>query len=171
MNQPPVDRTLYFGPFVLQPGRKLLLEGQQPVRIGSRSLDLLVALARRPGEVVSREELEACIWPRAVVEETSLRVHASRLRKALRDGQDGARYIVNVPGRGYAFVAQVTTSPVEPPRDATIDGAVTAGNSHQRLVELLTAALLLLGDATQPGAAGLLSLLQESQRASAQVRG
>jgi len=102
-----LDPLLLFGRFALRPRRKLLLEAGEPVRLGSRALELLLALVERPGELVSREELVARIWPTTVVEETSLRVHASRLRKALRDGQDGARYIVNVPGRGYAFVEPV----------------------------------------------------------------
>jgi DNA-binding winged helix-turn-helix (wHTH) protein len=107
MGQPTVDAHLLFGRFALHPHRRLLLEAGEPVRVGSRALELLGALVERSGEVVSRDELIARVWPDTVVEETSLRVHASRLRKALRDGQDGARYIVNVPGRGYAFVAEV----------------------------------------------------------------
>lgn len=46
------------------------------------------------------------VWPDTFVEEGNLRVHLAVLRKALGDGRDGARYIVNVPGRGYQFVAQ-----------------------------------------------------------------
>jgi DNA-binding winged helix-turn-helix (wHTH) protein len=96
-----------FGSFVLCPRSKLLLEDHQPVKLGSRSMDLLIALVERAGRVVGRTELEACVWPRAVVEATSLRVHASRLRKALRDGQGERRYIVNIPGQGYLFAAAV----------------------------------------------------------------
>lgn len=97
-----------FGPFQLLPRRKLLRSGAVPVRLGARATDLLIALVERAGEVLSREELEARVWPRVVVEETSLRVHMSALRRALKDGVDGARYITNVPGRGYGFVAAVT---------------------------------------------------------------
>lgn len=154
MAQPFVDSSLHFGRFTLQPARKLLLEDRQPVRIGSRALDLLVALAQRPGEVLSREELETFVWPRSVVEETSLRVHASRLRKVLRDGEDGARYIVNVPGRGYAFVAEITRDPVEP-RAATAEAG-----PQQRLADLLTAALKVVGDVGDPKAAALANLLR-----------
>jgi DNA-binding winged helix-turn-helix (wHTH) protein len=107
MTQPTDDASLLFGQFTFRPRRRLLLEAGMPVRVGSRALDLLMALTERAGEVVSRNELVARIWPNTVVEETSLRVHASQLRKALRDGHDGARYIINVPGRGYAFVAEV----------------------------------------------------------------
>jgi predicted ATPase/DNA-binding winged helix-turn-helix (wHTH) protein len=101
------ERAITFGPFRLFRNRKQLLEGDQPVRLGGRALDLLIALVERAGEVVSREELEACVWPKTVVEETSLRAHVSALRRALGEGLEGARYITNVPGRGYCFVASV----------------------------------------------------------------
>jgi hypothetical protein len=48
---------------------------------------------------VSRRELIERVWPDVVVEEANLRVHLAGLRKMLGDGQDGARYIANVPGR------------------------------------------------------------------------
>lgn len=107
----PSRHALAFGPFKLLRTERLLLEDGVPVRLGSRALDLLIALAERAGDVVSREELEACVWPMTVVEETSLRVHVSALRKALGDGHGGARYIINQPGRGYCFVAPVSRVP------------------------------------------------------------
>jgi predicted ATPase/DNA-binding winged helix-turn-helix (wHTH) protein len=113
------DQALTFGPFRLLRMRKQLLEGDKPVRLGSRALDLLIALVERAGEVVSREELEACVWPSTIVEETSLRVHVSALRKALGDGHGGARFIANVPGRGYCFVA-----PVARPRETPMPDAI-----------------------------------------------
>jgi predicted ATPase/DNA-binding winged helix-turn-helix (wHTH) protein len=103
-------QVLGFGTFRLLKQQKQLLDGATPVRLGSRAFDLLTALAERAGTVVSRKELEACVWPRTVVEETSLRAHISALRKALGEGQAGARYIANIPGRGYCFVAPVSSS-------------------------------------------------------------
>src|SRR5258708_5369591 len=102
------ERALAFGPFRLIPSQKLLLDNDKPVRLGSRALELLIALVERAGEVVSRDELVARVWPSTIVEESSLRVHIAALRKALGDGQEGARFITNVPGRGYSFVAPVT---------------------------------------------------------------
>lgn len=99
--------ALAFGPFVLDRASKQLLEDGKVLRLGGRAFDLLTALAERSGEVLSRVELEARVWPHTVVEETSLRVHVSALRKALGDGVAGARYIANVPGRGYSFVVPV----------------------------------------------------------------
>ncbi|AKU97883.1 transcriptional regulator [Labilithrix luteola] len=82
----------------------------QPVKIGSRALDVLVILTERAGEIVTKEELIAKVWPDTAVEESGIRVHVAALRKALGDGAGGARYVTNVPGRGYSFVAPVERS-------------------------------------------------------------
>src|SRR5689334_15548544 len=99
------DGAISFGPFRLLAGQRLLLDGQKPVRLGSRAFDILTALLERAGEVVGKEELIARAWPRTFVEESNLKIQVSALRRALGDGQGGHRYIVTVPGRGYNFVA------------------------------------------------------------------
>jgi predicted ATPase/DNA-binding winged helix-turn-helix (wHTH) protein len=96
-----------FGPFRYDTVHRELRDADGPVRIGSRALQLLEILLESPGRLYSREELVARVWPRTVVEETSLRVHMSALRRLLGDGQDGSKYIVTVPGRGYTFVGEV----------------------------------------------------------------
>src|SRR5215472_2798809 len=101
-------RQIAFGPFRLFPAQQLLLDGETPVRLGGRAWDLLLALVEQAGQVVTKEALTARLWPNIVVEEGTLRVHVAALRKALRDGQEGQRYIANITGRGYAFVAPVT---------------------------------------------------------------
>src|SRR5262249_31127157 len=99
--------AILFGPFQLLAAQRLLLEGDKPVRLGSRAFDLLAALLDRAGEVVSKEELCARTWPQTFVEESNLRIQISALRRALGDGYDGHRYIVSVRGGGYNFVARV----------------------------------------------------------------
>jgi predicted ATPase/DNA-binding winged helix-turn-helix (wHTH) protein len=96
-----------FGPFSLHAKTRLLERDGQPVKLGSRALDILRLLVSRAGDVVSKNELLAHAWPGLAVEEISLRVHIAELRKALGDGREGARYITNVPSRGYCFVAPV----------------------------------------------------------------
>jgi DNA-binding winged helix-turn-helix (wHTH) protein len=99
-----------FGPFRLLRTQFLLLEGDTPVPLGSRALEILTALLERHGELVSKQDLMARVWPDVFVEPANLTVHMSALRRALRDGQDGNRFIVNIPGRGYCFVASVAIS-------------------------------------------------------------
>ena len=96
-----------FGPFRLLPTQFVLLEGDRPVPLGSRALEILTVLLARPGQLVSKKELMAHVWPNVFVEPANLTVHISALRRALRDGQDGNRFIINIPGRGYRFVASV----------------------------------------------------------------
>jgi DNA-binding winged helix-turn-helix (wHTH) protein len=98
-----------FGSFRLLPDQHQLKEGDKPVRIGSRTLDLLIALVDRPGELVRKEELMALVWPNTHVAPCNLSVHIARLRRILGDGRDGKRFVINIPGRGYRFVADVTT--------------------------------------------------------------
>ena len=106
------NQVLKFGPFLLYPSQRTLFDGERPLRLGSRSFDLLVALCEKAGNVVSYQLLLAAAWPNRVVEEGSLRVHIAALRKVLRDGQNGRRYITNVPLRGYCFVAPLEVEAV-----------------------------------------------------------
>jgi predicted ATPase/DNA-binding winged helix-turn-helix (wHTH) protein len=100
--------TFVFGSFQLIPARRLLLNNDRSVRLGSRALDILTMLVERAGETVRNDQIMARAWPTTMVEEGSLRVHIGALRRTLGDGRDGARFIVNVPGRGYSFVAPVS---------------------------------------------------------------
>jgi predicted ATPase/DNA-binding winged helix-turn-helix (wHTH) protein len=119
-------RQVTFGPFTLKVPERLLLNGEAPVQIGSRSLDLLTILVRNAGQVVGKRELIDQVWQGLIVEEGALRVHINGLRKALGDGRDGSRYIANVPGRGYSFVGVIDVAddpPPHPPRPSTPIGA------------------------------------------------
>jgi predicted ATPase/DNA-binding winged helix-turn-helix (wHTH) protein len=120
-----------FGPFRLSAAGRVLHRGDDPVVLGSRALDILIALVARAGEVVSRRELIEQVWPGLVVEETNLRVHIANLRKALGDGRDGARYITNIPGRGYCFVAPVLRATSAPaPAAHAVETPVSASPAH-----------------------------------------
>jgi predicted ATPase/DNA-binding winged helix-turn-helix (wHTH) protein len=104
-----------FGPFHLVASERLLTREGAPLALGSRALDILIALIATPNEIVSKKDLMARVWPDVVVEEGSLRFHIASLRKALGEGKHGARYIATLPGRGYCFVAPVSRA--DRPRD------------------------------------------------------
>jgi predicted ATPase/DNA-binding winged helix-turn-helix (wHTH) protein len=108
-NSQPED-VLSFGSFSLFAAERLLKKAHEPIPLGGRALDILIALAERGGEVVTHQELISAVWPDVTVEEGNLRFHIAALRKALGDGRDGARYVSNVAGRGYCFVAPITRS-------------------------------------------------------------
>jgi predicted ATPase len=108
-NSQPKD-VLSFGPFSLFAAERLLKRADEPIPLGGRVLDVLIALTERAGEVVPRKELISTVWPGVTVEDANLRAHIAALRKALGDGRDGARYVTNISGRGYCFVAPVMRS-------------------------------------------------------------
>ena len=119
--------AISFGPFRLLAERRLLIEGDKPVRVGSRAFDILTALVERAGEVVSKDELIARVWPGTFVEEANLKIQVSALRRALGDGQGGNRYILTVPGRGYNFVAPIS---LEEPPQAPLPPTIAPAAAH-----------------------------------------
>ncbi|MBE9604700.1 helix-turn-helix transcriptional regulator [Acetobacteraceae bacterium H6797] len=125
-----------FGPFLFARQRRELSENGLPLRLGGRALDLLAALLEHPGEVVSKASLMKAAWPGMHVVEANLSVHMSALRRALRDGQDQARYIINEPGRGYRFVGAIDHTPNRAPVPSR-STAAPRGNLPARLTTLL----------------------------------
>jgi len=113
------DGGLSFGPFNLLVNERLLVKQGAPVELGARALDILVVLTSTPNVIVSKTDLLSRVWPDVIVEEGSLRFHMNGLRKALGDGQGGARYITTLPGRGYCFVAPVSR-PASPSNNAPV---------------------------------------------------
>jgi predicted ATPase/DNA-binding winged helix-turn-helix (wHTH) protein len=121
------DETYVFGSFQLVPAQRLLLDAGRPLRLGSRALEILIALVECAGETVSKDQLIGRVWPDTVVDEGALRVHVAAVRKALGDGREGNRCIVSNPGRGYSFVGPVTReqrqeAPAPPPNQPARSG-------------------------------------------------
>ena len=104
---------LVFGRFRVLVGQCQLLADGEPVALGSRAFEVLVTLARLQGQLVTKDQLIAEVWPRIAVEDNTLAVHISALRRTLGDGVAGARYVQTVPGRGYRFVAPVVREGAE----------------------------------------------------------
>jgi DNA-binding winged helix-turn-helix (wHTH) protein len=133
----PERRDIFaFGPFRLSATERLLERDGVPLKLGSRALDILIALVERATEVVSKRELLARVWPNIVVDEGSLRFHVAVLRKALGAGQPGVRYVTNVFGRGYCFVAPIARLAAMPPAAESL-AADQAARSPTRLLRLV----------------------------------
>ena len=111
------EQAVHFGPYRIHPRQRLVLEAGRPLRLGRRAVEILLILLEQAGNVVSKQELIARVWPKSVVEDGNLRVHMAALRKALGDGQAGQRYIVTVAQRGYSFVAPLSIEPMTIPAD------------------------------------------------------
>lgn len=118
-----------FGPFTLRVSERLLARNGKPLDLGGRAMDVLLALIAKANVVVSKEELLAEAWPGVVISDGSLRYQITMLRQALGDGQDGARYVSNIVGRGYCFVAKISRTFAEPEVQAHRDES-QIGRAH-----------------------------------------
>ncbi len=110
----PVKPNLYFERFELQVYERQLLADGEPVALGGRAFDVLLALGQRAGQLVTKDELLDQVWPGLVVEEHNIAAQISMLRKVL-----GNTLIATVPGRGYRFIARVNERPVQDRRAST----------------------------------------------------
>jgi TolB-like protein len=98
------DDQIRFGRFRVDLVRRELWRDGERAPLGNRALDILCMLASANGDVVSKDELLARVWPDRIVEESNILVHVSALRKALEEGKDGRSHIVTVPGHGYRLI-------------------------------------------------------------------
>ncbi len=121
--------ALRFGPFELQARHRRLLRDGEPLPVGTRAFDVLLALAERRERNVTKAELADLVWPGLVAEANNLQVQISSLRKLL-----GSDAIATIPGRGYRFTAQLASNdehgPVTKQRLAAIMAADVAGYSR-----------------------------------------
>ena len=98
-----------FGPFVLDPTRRVLTHAGETIGLFPTALETLLYLVEHPGRVVSRDELMDAIWPRRVVEDANISQTIFTLRKALASADPQASYIATQPGQGYRFAQPVKT--------------------------------------------------------------
>lgn len=96
------------------------------LRIEPKAMEVLMALADRAGEVVSREDLLAAVWPGVVVGDDALTQSIIKLRKALGDSPRSPSYIETISKRGYRLIAPVTAA------DGVLAGADNAGLRRSR---------------------------------------
>src|SRR5512143_602490 len=102
--------TYKFGGFTLDIAERRLSKDGEPVVLAPKTHEVLVALVRNAGRLLTKREILDIVWPEAFVEEGILAVHVSGLRKALGDAEAGQRYIETVPRAGYRFMATVAAS-------------------------------------------------------------
>lgn len=108
-----------FGHFEFDDQRRALRAEGRPVRLNGQALDLLCLLLERPGELITREEIEGRLWPDTHVDVNhGLDVVVSRLRTVLGDRGASPRYIETAPRKGYRFIEPVSTRPEGAPPNA-----------------------------------------------------
>jgi DNA-binding winged helix-turn-helix (wHTH) protein len=104
-----IGGKLKFGPFELSSRERKLRHEGMVLPLGRKSLDILIYLAERPGEIVAEKALGDRAWSGAAIEKASLRVHMAVIRKALGERPFGSRYISNVGEEAYSFVGSVVS--------------------------------------------------------------
>lgn len=108
MTDDQASRICYrFGPFVLDARRLLLRRDDDVIQLPQKAFDVLAVLVERHGELVTKDDLLARVWPQTIVEENNLPRQISTLRKALGDTREHHEFIATIPGQGYRFVAPV----------------------------------------------------------------
>ena len=137
-----MSEAFVFGPFRLSTARRELMAYGVPVTLGQRAFDILLALITRQGQLVTKDELMAEVWPGVVVEENNIQVHVSALRRVLGTAGDGERYVLTVAGRGYRFVAPVeredAAPEAAPPAAGSARAAATGAAAVSNLPQPLT---------------------------------
>jgi DNA-binding winged helix-turn-helix (wHTH) protein len=105
---PNQNRLFRFGIYELDAGTgELRKDGKSRPRLQGQTLEVLLYLLDRSGEVVTREELRQLLWPADtfVDYDHSLNTAVNKLREALSDSADNPRFIQTIPRRGYRFIA------------------------------------------------------------------
>ena len=125
--------SIEFGRYTVEPHRRELLADGQPIKLGGRAFDLLMALIEASGAVVSKDVLLDRVWPGRIVEENRLQNQVSSLRPAF--GADHG-LILTIAGRGYQFTGDIRARPARsaarlvvevPPGTQAIDWARRQG--------------------------------------------
>jgi DNA-binding winged helix-turn-helix (wHTH) protein len=129
----PAKPVYLFGPFVLNPTKRLLSCNKEVVPLTSKAFEVLHFLVQNSRTVLNKEEMLRQVWPDTIVEEANLAQTIFMLRKALGESPKEHRYIVTVPKRGYCFVADVREMPGH--ESAPLESALDKGLLSQRYPE------------------------------------
>jgi len=108
------EKHLYeFGPYRVDPERRMLQRGNEPIALQPKAFETLLVLMQRAEDVVPKDELMSRVWANTFVDESNLAQTIFVLRKALGESASEQRYIVTVPGRGYRFAQKVRVVAIE----------------------------------------------------------
>jgi Tol biopolymer transport system component/DNA-binding winged helix-turn-helix (wHTH) protein len=133
-------QTIRFDDFEADLRAEELTRAGRKVRLAQQSFWVLAMLLERPGQLVTRQELRARLWPRGTLVEhdQGLNTAVNRLREVLKDSVETPRFIETLPKRGYRFIAPIERTPAPAPEVAvaaareTVTGQVTVADADAR---------------------------------------
>ena len=148
---PPLTGSLKSGDLRIDLERRIVWRGNMPLDISDLSFDLLVALARQPGQAMDMHAMARQVWNQASVSEETIAQRVALLRKALGDEARQPRYVRTVRNSGYAWIPPVAEGPAIPLQGRLVKAFSLAGAA---LILVLGAATLLPRWTGQAGLSG-----------------
>ena len=107
------DNQVRFGVFEVDLRGGELRKNGTKLKLSGQPFQVLTILLARPGEIVTREELQKQLWPDTFVDaERNLNTAINKIREALGDSADSPRFVETVPRRGYRFIGEIRQEPV-----------------------------------------------------------
>jgi len=147
-----LDSTPFFiNEWRVSPAEGVLSRGDETVRLEPKAMQVLVYLASKPGQVISRDELERSVWRNEVIGYGAVTNTVIKLRKALQDDTRKPRFINTIPKMGYQLVATVSHSEPTDESSRTTDVAVPPPAAKWRAKTVLWTAATLAAVAVALG--------------------
>lgn len=137
---PPLTGSLKSGDLRIDLERRIVWRGNMPLEISDLSFDLLVALARQPGQAMDMEAMARQVWHQSTVSEDTIAQRVALLRKALSDEARQPRYVRTVRNSGYAWIPPVAEGPAIPLQGGLVKAFSLAG----ALLVLVAGAAMIL---------------------------
>jgi DNA-binding winged helix-turn-helix (wHTH) protein/TolB-like protein len=154
-----LKRLYEFGDYQLDTEERVLLRHNHPVGLTPKAYELLLALVKRSGHILEKDDLLREVWPDSFVEEANLAVNISSLRKTLGDKPEGGQYIETIQRRGYRFNARVLELEVEASRQ----------QAPQAESGLSSTAAAGVGEASRPQSPGQAASQNDDSQAEAKA--
>lgn len=137
----PMRKIARFGLFEADLRQRILTREGLRVKLQDQPFEILALLLERPGEIVTREEIQQKLWPADtyVAFDDGLNTAVKKLRLALRDSADNPHFIETIPRRGYRFLAAPTFTEIPPTQDVSsassdaLSGSESAQNASSNL--------------------------------------
>lgn len=141
---PQPNRSMAFGPFVVDGAARLLLRDGRVVRLPPRAFEVLLLLLDRAGEIITTDEIIDHVWKDKFVEENNLAQAIRAIRHSLADTSGSRAYLQTIAGRGYRFVLPTGANAWE----STPPALAPPSDRNERPPEIVVGAFTWLGLAT-----------------------